>query len=208
MPIQLDVWSDYVCPYCFAASLSVAALQTSHDVVLRWHAYELRPAGAPPMPSEYRARIEQSQPRVRQMFRDQHGVDVQFGPLGTSSRDAHVATKWVEAQSAEAGLRFHDRVFRAYWVEGQDLSDRAVLAACATAVDLDGAALETLLADPAQRAPYEAEADTDIEQAYTMNLSGVPALIFEERYLVPGAVPTETLRRIVDQIEAGEVAAR
>jgi predicted DsbA family dithiol-disulfide isomerase len=208
MPIQLDVWSDYVCPYCFAASLSVDALQTTHDLALRWHAYELRPAGAPPIPPEYLAHIERSRPRVQQMFLDQHGVEIQPGPFGIATRDAHIATTWVESQSADAGLRFHDRVFRAYWVESQNISDPDVLAACVTAVGLDGAALKAMLADPAQRARFEAEAEADIDQASAMNLSGVPALIFEGRYLVPGAVPTETLRRIVDQLQAEGASAR
>lgn len=33
-------------------------------------------------------------------------------------------------------------------------------------------------------------------------------LLIEYRYLVPGAVPADTLRHIVAQIQPGEVAAR
>ena len=208
MPVQIDVWSDFVCPYCYAASLSLKALQTTHPVTIRWHAYELRPEGAPPVPPAYRARIEQSRPQIDQMFREQYGVTLKHGPFEIVSRRAHVANAWACAQDEAAGERFHDFAFRAFWVDGADVSSLNVLRACATAAGLDADALEAMLASPELSAPFEADVNAGIEQAYAMNLSGVPAMIFQHRYLVPGAVPAGTLRQIVDQIQSGEVAVR
>lgn len=208
MPVQMDVWSDFVCPYCYAMSLSLEELQDTHPATIRWHAYELRPEGSPPMPAAYRERIEQSRPALEQMFREQHGVEIQHGPFGIVSRSAHVAHAWANAQDEAAGQKFHELAFRAYWMDGADVSSLNVLRACASAAGLDADAMEAMLDDPAQRAPFENDVSADVEQAYAMSLRGVPALIIEHRYLVPGAVPTETLRRIVDQIQSGEVAAR
>ena len=208
MPIQIDVWSDFVCPYCFAVSLSLKDLQTTDPANIRWHAYELRPEGSPPVPPAYRARIEQSRPVLDQMFREQFGVEIKHGPFGNVSRGAHVAHAWARAQDEAAGERFHEQVFRAAWTDGADVSSLDVLRDCATAAGLDAKAMLAMLADPAQCAPFDDEASADIEQAYAMNLSGVPALLIEQRYLVPGAVPADTLRRIVAQIQSGEVTIR
>lgn len=173
---------------------------------LHWHSYELRPEGSPPISPAYLAKIEASLPRIHQMMRDEHGIEITPGPFGISSRSALAASKWAEAQSEVLGRQFHDRVFRAYWMQGQNIGEMAVLRTCADATGLDGAALEHMLATPELRAPFEAEVSADVEQAHAFNLNGVPALIFDDRYLVPGAVPASTLRQIVDQI-TGEGAA-
>lgn len=208
MTTRIDVWSDFVCPYCFAMSLSLSELQTTHDVAIEWHAFELRPAGSPPPAPEYLARIQQAQPRLKQMFAEQHGVEIKHGPFGAGSRDAHIAAKWAEAQDAAAAARFHDLLFRAYFTRAEAVDQLAVLRRCAEEAGLNADALEAVLASPEARAPYETLVDTDIMQASAYELTGVPALIIEDRYLVPGAVPTDTLRNIIAQIETGQVATR
>ena len=47
---------------------------------------------------------------------------------------------------------------------------------------------------------FEAAVDHDIQFARQNGLDGVPALVFENRYLVSGAQPVEQLRQVVDQI--------
>ena len=187
-------------------SFSLKELQSTHDTVIQWHSYELRPEGSPPIPPSYLAKIEAARPRFSQMMQDEHGIEIEPGPFGISSRSALVATKWAEAQSDAAGQQFHDGIFNAYWVDGQNIADIAVLRACADKAGLDGAALESTLTNPAQRAHFEAQVSADVEQAHAFNLSGVPALIFADRYLVPGAVPADTLRQIVDQILSEQAA--
>jgi predicted DsbA family dithiol-disulfide isomerase len=41
-----------------------------------------------------------------------------------------------------------------------------------------------------------------VELARQYGLNGVPALVFDNRYLVSGAQPFDVLRRVVDQITA------
>lgn len=43
--------------------------------------------------------------------------------------------------------------------------------------------------------------DADILTAYQYQLNGVPALIFENKFYVPGAQPYDELVRLVEQIE-------
>jgi hypothetical protein len=57
-------------------------------VEVAWHSYELRPAGSPPIPAEYLARIKATEPRLLKMAREQYGLELNRGPLGISSRAA------------------------------------------------------------------------------------------------------------------------
>lgn len=194
MTIHVDVWSDFVCPFCYAVSLSLKKLDTSHDIALRWRSYELRPAGSPPIPPEYLARIKAGQPQLAQMMMEQHGVVLKQGKFGTNSRPALIGDKYAEAQGL--GDAYHTAVNDAYWLEGRAIDDLAVLGEIAESVGLERTAFLAALDDP----DYEAQVDADVEQARMYGLSGVPALIFEQKYLVSGARPYEFLAEVVDKL--------
>jgi predicted DsbA family dithiol-disulfide isomerase len=197
MPIRIDVWSDFVCPYCFAASFSLKELKELHDVAIHWRSFELRPKGSAPISPEYRARIDASRPRFIQMMWEMYGVDIQPGPFGINSRPALIAAKFAEAQSEEIGAAFHDAVFQAYWTEGRNIEETDVLKDVAAQVGLDGDQVVAALDDP----QYEIAVNADLRQAYAYGLRGVPALIFEEKYLVSGWQSAEVLAQVVEEME-------
>jgi predicted DsbA family dithiol-disulfide isomerase len=199
--VRVDVWSDFVCPWCFLASTSLARLKESHGVEVVWHAYELRPKGSPPMPEAYRARIEASRPQLEMMARENYGVELRSGPFGINSRAALIGDKYAEAQ--DKGDAYHAATFRAYWQEARNIEDRAVLLEIAQSVGLDADKFSAALDEPM----YEDAVLFDIEQAQNFGLSGVPALIFASKYLVSGAQPYDSLVNIVQQVQAREAAA-
>ena len=171
-------------------------LKQNYDVNVSWHSYELRPTGSPPIPPEYLARIEQSRPAFVQRMQQEYGVEIKPGPFGINSRHSLIVEKYAEAQSA--GSAFHDAAQRAYWVEGRDLSDHAVLRDLLEQAGLTPDQLDTALSDPR----YEAEVDEDIAQAREFGLEGVPALVFNNKYLITGAQPYPMLARTVEQLLA------
>jgi predicted DsbA family dithiol-disulfide isomerase len=171
-------------------------LKQNYDVVTRWRSYELRPAGSPPISPEYRARIEQSRPVFAQSMKQEHGVDIWPGPFGIDSRPSLIVEKFAEAQGA--GDAFHDAAQRAYWAEGRDLASHEVLGDLLRQAGLKPNQLEAALSDPR----YEAAVDEDIALARDFGLEGVPALVFNDKYLITGAQPYAMLARAVEQILA------
>jgi predicted DsbA family dithiol-disulfide isomerase len=165
-------------------------------VNLNWHSYELRPKDGPPIPPEYRAKIEASRPQLYATAREQYGVEMNPGPFGLDSRPALTAVKVAEA--AGKGNEFHQAVLNAYWLEAQNIEDVDVLAQIADSVGMDGDVVRDGVDDP----QYVAEVEEDINLARQYGLQGVPALIFEQKYLIPGAVPYNTLRQAVEQIQS------
>ncbi len=145
------------------------------------------------MPPEYRARIEASRPQLYAMAQNQYGLTLNVGPFGINSRPALVGAKFADEMGA--GEAYHAAVFRAYWQEAQDISDPAVLKEAATAVSLDSAAFLAALDDP----HYQAQNLADVEQAHAYGLSGVPALVYNNKYLVSGAQPYETLAQVAEK---------
>jgi predicted DsbA family dithiol-disulfide isomerase len=171
-------------------------LQREEPITISWRSFELRPQGSPPMPPEYRARIEAARPQLYAMARNQYGLELNVGPFGIDSRPALVGAKFAEAEGR--GEAYHRAVFGAYWQGAADIGDRDTLAQVAEESGLERAAFLAALHDPA----HVLAVDADIAQAGAYGLSGVPALVFAGKYLVVGAQPFATLKQAVTQVRA------
>ncbi len=168
-------------------------LKETHNVQIQWRSFELRPAGGPPISPEYRAAIEAKRPQMVRMARERYGLEIDSGPFGIDSRPALIGAKFAEAQGV--GEAYHDAVFRAYWQDAQNIEDLNVLAEVATAVGLDRDQFLAALNDP----HYQQEMMADVEQAFQYGLSGVPALVYNNKYLVTGAQPYELLAQVAEK---------
>jgi predicted DsbA family dithiol-disulfide isomerase len=195
MALHVDVWSDFVCPWCFLASTSLEKLQESHGVTIAWKAYELRPVGSPPISEEYLARIEASTPRLELMAKTQYGLELNRGEFPIDSRPAHIGMKY--AETVGKGHEYHKRVFEAYWLEAQDISKLDILVGLAEEVGLER---ESFLAS-LKNTDFDADVSKDQTTAYQYQLRGVPAMIFENKYYIPGAQPYDELVGFVEQLE-------
>jgi predicted DsbA family dithiol-disulfide isomerase len=168
-------------------------LKETHNVQIQWRSFELRPAAGPPISPEYRAAIEAKRPQMVKMARERYGLEINSGPFGIDSRPALVGAKFAEAEGV--GEAYHDAVFRAYWQEAKNLEDLDMLAEVATAVGLDRVQFLAALDDP----QYQQAMMADVEQAFQYGLSGVPALVYNNKYLVTGAQPYELLAQVAEK---------
>jgi len=171
-------------------------LEQEFDVSIHWRAFELRPAGSPPIPPQHLARIEASQGMLKKRARDEYGLELNVGPFGIDSRPALIADKYAEAQGK--GAAFHEAVNHAYWQEARSIDAIAVLQEIAEQVGLDNEHFAEVLKNPA----YDAAVSADIDLAREYGLTAVPALVFADKYVVMGAQPYATLRQIAEKILA------
>lgn len=148
------------------------------------------------MSPDYRARIEAGRPRLLAIAKETYGLDLHQGPFGIDSRPALVGAKVAEAQGV--GPAYHRAVMEAYWQAGKNIEDRTVLAGLAEEVGLARDEFLAALDDPA----YDQQVQADIDMARQYGLNGVPAIIFDMRYLISGAQPYPVLVEAVEQIMA------
>jgi predicted DsbA family dithiol-disulfide isomerase len=154
----------------------------------------LRPPGTQISP-EHRAQIEAGRERFNEMAKRQYGLDIKEGPFGINSIPSLVGEKF--AVTKGKGPEYHHVVESAYWLESLNIEDLHILRALAEKAGLDGDEFITALSNP----KYQEEVNSDIQFAYQNGLQGVPALIFNNKYLVSGAQPYEVLLDIVRQVE-------
>jgi predicted DsbA family dithiol-disulfide isomerase len=199
MLVRLDAWTDFTCPYCFLATLTLDRLHQENQVDLHWRAYQLRPTNSQAMPPDVRSMIEKEHARVTEIARAQYGLVLRPGPIGISTRAAHIANKFADSQ--HKGNQFHLAAMKAYWLEGRSLEgrsfeDKQILQDIAEQVGLDRADLLEALENPS----FAAAVDTDIMQAKSREITGVPAVVFAGKYILAGAQPYAVFKRLLDQV--------
>jgi predicted DsbA family dithiol-disulfide isomerase len=145
------------------------------------------------MPPEYRARIEASLPAMRQRAEQDYGLPFNPGILMQDSRPALILEKYAESEGQVAA--FHDAVMKRMWQEGGRIDDLAALGAILASLGLESD-VEALLANPV----YEQSMSQDVAQAHQFGLTGVPAIVYAERYLVSGAQPYTVLAQVADRV--------
>lgn len=211
--IQIDVWSDIACPWCWigkrhlAAALELATAEAARGggelpTHTRWHAFELDPT-APREVAEsvdYAARLArkygtdpvEAQTMIDRMVEagEKRGVTLRFDRIRPSNTfDAHRLLAWAGELGAEAQDRLKERLFRAYLGEGRVMADVDTLVELAGETGLDPAEAESIL-----RSERYAEAvRLDEQRAAQLGIRGVPSFVVAERFLLTGAQPPELL---------------
>ena len=203
--LKIDVVSDVVCPWCYVGkrNLEAALAQCGEiDVVLHWRPYQLDPT-IPQRGYERHAymarkfgaeRVPAIQTRIAEAARET-GLDLAFDRIRRSPNtlDAHRVIRWAWAAGQQDAVV--ESLFRAFFVEGEDIGDRAVLVAHAERAGLDGAVVRRLLDEEADADVVRAE----IDQAKELGVTGVPFFILDGRIGLSGAQPPEVLLRAMEQ---------
>lgn len=107
-----------------------------------------------------------------------------------NSRLAQELGKWADTQPQ--GDVFHDAMFRAYFVAGQNIGDIDTLVQIAASVGLSANEARAVLTERR----FKAEIDTDWQRSRDYGITGVPTFVAGGRGVV-GAQPYATLERLL-----------
>jgi predicted DsbA family dithiol-disulfide isomerase len=183
------IYSDYVCPFCFLEIPALERLRDEEGIELDYRAFELRPEPAPTLPpaGDYLTRVwrDSVYPMAERM-----GVDIKLPPVQPRSRLAFEGAEF--ARDAGKLDQYTRAVHEAFFQQGKDISREDVLADIAAGVGLDAEAFRAALRDH-RYLPRVLEQE---REAHELGIHSVPSVIVGN-YLIPGAVPYETLKRAV-----------
>lgn len=199
MPVVVQVFSDYVCPYCYLGEVPLrnAAAVTGAEVV--WRAFQLREPNAPKTEPTSERRNASWKNSVYPMA-ERLGVEIRQPSQIPPTRLAHEAAAW--ARSKNSFEQFHRRLFNAVFLEGKDLNDLAVLKEIAwqaglIPADLEKALTENRMAD---------EVDEDLLIARTYGVTSVPSFVIGGHVLA-GVQDEAILIRAIELARDGKLEA-
>ena len=192
--IRLEVWSDYLCPWCHLAAHRLALLEAEAEggLELAWRSFLLRPHPRGERDLLEFVRYTQSWTRPA-AEPDAPGFRVWETSEGPPSHSVppHLVAKAARAADPLRARALHERLLRAYFAENRDISREPVLRELWTEVGLPEAGFSAA-SDPAHlRATID-----EHNQAVELGITGVPAVRAEgsDAYAL-GAQPLAVYRR-------------
>lgn len=199
--IVLEVFSDFVCPFCYLELPELEALEARFGEALgiRWRAFELRPEPHPPLDPDADYLHDVWQRSVLPMA-GERGMTLRLPRIQPRSRLAHEAHAWAEARSPEHADRLRLALFRGFFEASLDLGDIDALMNQAEAIGLDGHDLARAL----NEGRFRQAVRDDLHQAHMLGISGVPGLRFmldgEHAGVLEGAQPRRQLLLAVERL--------
>jgi predicted DsbA family dithiol-disulfide isomerase len=206
--MQVEVWSDVVCPWCYIGKrrLEAALERFPHrdDVDVVWRSFQLDPSipegdtqeTLPALAAKYGASVEQmraNMTRVEQVAAED-GLEYHLahGVSGNTSL-AHELLHHAAEHGRQGELK--ERLLHAYFTEGRPVFDIDSLVSPATEVGLDAEEARAALTERRHRAAVAEDAAT----AQLLGATGVPFFVVDRRYGAAGAQPADLLLQILER---------
>ncbi|AOC92914.1 DsbA family oxidoreductase [Bacillus amyloliquefaciens] len=195
MTLQIKVYSDYVCPFCFVGKAAFEEAIKDKDVQVEWMPFELRPSPSPKLdPVNDPAKRQMWENSIEPMARSL-GVDITFPRVSPHPYTDLAFEGFHFAKEHGKESEYHTRVFRAFFQEEQNIGDIDVLTKLAEEAGLDGGAFKEALETRAYRNMQREALRHAYEEA---GITAVPTFIIgDER--IPGAAGKETFEQIIER---------
>lgn len=194
MTLKIQVYSDYVCPFCFLAELPLGEAINGKAVEVDWMPYELRPYPNPTLrPEDHYLQTTWAQsvyPMAERM-----GIDIRL-PDVSPQPYTHLAFEGsYYAKEKGKGTAYNERLLKAFFQEGLDIGDVEILMKLAVEVGLD----ETEYREAIESRKYKEAHQHALEDAYERaDITAVPTFIIGETKIA-GIHPKETIEEIIEE---------
>ena len=213
--IKLDIISDPICPWCYIGKSYLdraLAAHPDHPFTIEWHPYQLNPemAAGGMDRREYLELKFGGQDGALKVYgeiaqtAEKAGLNIDFAAIKTTPNtlNAHRLIHWSGVEGRQAFVVA--ALFKAYFVEGRDIGDDAVLSNIAADSGMDADMVERLLATDADLQDIRARDAHSRE----MGVRGVPTFIINNEAVLTGAQPADTWGQvIVELLERDQLSA-
>ena len=208
--IKIDIVSDVNCPWCYVGDTrlkkAMTAVDDKYEFEVSFKPFELNPN----VPQEGLNRIEyflnnygeQFLPQVEVMNKRltdagaADGIQFNFDKMDTVNNtfNSHRLI-WLAGEFGVQEKVAH-ALFYSYFTEAKNMNDTALLKEIGIANGVPAEKLDGFFESEAGRKEVR-----EMEQwAQAAGITGVPAFIFNDKYLVSGAQPAETFHQLLAQI--------
>jgi predicted DsbA family dithiol-disulfide isomerase len=200
--MNIEVWSDVMCPFCYIGKrhleAALAEFEDRNRVEIVWKSYQLNPDL--PLKIENKESVYAYLAKAKGISYEQSvqmhdnvvqmaakaGLNYQFDKaVIANSFDAHRLAQF--AKTKHLGDQVEELLFKAYFIEGKDISDHETLISLGAEIGITQAEVEEALTNET----YAALVSKDIAEAQQIGVRGVPFFVLDRKYAISGAQPTE-----------------
>ncbi len=208
MPLTVEIWSDVVCPWCYIGKrrfeAALARFEHADEVTVMWRSFELDQE-APDVPEgtateRLAAKYGMSFERAEQLHAEMteraaaDGLEFRFDlARGGNTFDAHRLIHLAATYGHQAAAQ--ERLMRAYFTEGEAISDPETLVRVLAEVGVDPREARDVLATDR----FASDVREDELLAAQLGIQGVPFFVLDRRYGISGAQPPEAIVQALER---------
>ena len=204
--MEIEIWSDIACPWCYVGKrrfeAALSEFEHADEVRVTWRSFELDPAApaerggerAARLAEKYGITVERAREMERQMTDTAAGEGLEFRldiARSGSTFDAHRVVHLAGEHGLQDAMK--ERLLRAYFSDGELMSDPETLVRLAGEVGLDADEVRQMLASDR----FADEVRSDERNAAQFGISAVPTFVVDRSLGVSGAHPPEALLRLL-----------
>jgi predicted DsbA family dithiol-disulfide isomerase len=191
--LLVTVYSDYICPFCYIGHSRLSRLRNEYELKVNWRFIEIHPD----TPAEGQSvdalgyvpeQWKQMMASLGKMAKED-GITIGDHRMTTNSHRALLLAEAAKEEGIEIFYALNEKLYQAYFGDGKNIGDRAVLEEIATESGVSNATLERAWQD----GKYEEVLNKNLLNAVSLNVTGTPTFFFGETKLT-GAVPETALR--------------
>lgn len=206
--MKVKIWSDVRCPFCYIGKKkfeeALAKFPQQDRVEIEWKSYQLDPhlKTDPNLSTlDYFMQTKGvSEDQAKQMFQTATGmaaeIGLKFNLEASVTANSFMAHRLIQlAKSKGLGNEIEEALFKAHFEDTKNIDDPEVLQELATSIGLNAAEVKTTLAGD----DFAYEVKQDEMEARNIGVRGVPFFVFDDKYAISGAQPTEAFLETLEK---------
>lgn len=206
--MKIEIWSDIICPFCYIGKrkfeTALAQFNDKEQVQIEWKSFQLMPGlNTEPNKSLDEVLAEKkglSLEEARQMngYASQLAKDAGLTyhmdkVIPANTLKAHQLIHFAKKQGKQ--MEAEEILFKSYFTDGKNIDDLETLLTLGEEIGLDAKSLKAEL----QENRFADEVQADIFEAQQLGVNGVPFFVFNRKYAVSGAQPSQVFLETLDK---------
>ena len=208
--MKVEIWSDIMCPFCYIGKRhfeqALEQFPNNNQIEITWKSFQLDPSIPQHLPTktnvyQYLAErkgisYDQSVKMHERVVEMAKAAGLQYNfdkAIVANSFSAHRLIQL--AKTKGLGDAAEERLFLAYFTQGKDFGDPAVLTELGQDIGLSAAEVNEALTND----QYALDVKHDIREAEEIGVTGVPFFVFDRKYAVSGAQPSSVFQQVLER---------
>lgn len=206
--MKVEIWSDIACPFCYIGKrkfeAALAQFKDKESIEIEWKSFQLDPEQkTDPSKNIYQFLAE----RKGMSLQEAKGLSNNVAKMGQQVGLVYHFDKTIPANTFHAHQLLHlakahglqneaeEALFKAYFTDGKNMDDIAVLMQVGQELGLDSTEIKKAL----ESKQFENQVREDIYEAQQIGVQGVPFFVFDRKFAVSGAQESSTFLGTLEQ---------
>ncbi|WP_209390065.1 DsbA family protein [Chryseobacterium sp. RR2-3-20] len=209
--MKVEIWSDIMYPFCYIGKKNfekvLDKLPFKDEIEVEWKSFQLDPSLNPSetmTTQEYFTAKKRISPEQGQQLSAQvidmgkrAGIDFNFkDAIITNTYNAHKLLHL--AKKYNKAIEMEEELFKAHFLDGKNIGSDSDLVEIGGNIGIPDEEIEKCL----ESNDFDAEIQFDFDKAKAYGVSGVPFFVFDSKYGVSGAQPSEVFEDTLRQTYA------